>query len=202
MKSPRLLLATVLVASLVSACKPADQQQSAPAPAATSLASTAAAPSSSAPTSAAQDALDRMDPRKSVPLLPMMANHQKQNMRDHLTAVQETVAALAASDFAAIEKSASRLGYSEQMGAMCTHMGAGAPGFAEQAIAFHKTADGIVAAAKSKDRDAVLAALGATLTTCTGCHSAWKQQVVDEATWSSVTSQAPPMPMMHGGPPH
>jgi DNA-binding MarR family transcriptional regulator len=40
-------------------------------------------------------ALDRMDTRAPVPLLPMMANHQKQNMRDHLVAVQEIVAALA-----------------------------------------------------------------------------------------------------------
>lgn len=31
--------------------------------------------------------LDGMDTRAPVPLLPMMANHQKQNMRAHLQAV-------------------------------------------------------------------------------------------------------------------
>jgi len=158
------------------------------------------APAASAPAPSAhpQDSLDRLDARTPVPLLPMMANHQKQNMRDHLVAVQEIVAAVATSDFAAIEKSAGRIGYSEQMGAMCTHMGAGAPGFTEQALGFHKTADGIAAAAKKKDREGVLKALGETLSTCTSCHSKWKQHVVDEATWSSSTSQPAPMPM-HGG---
>ena len=80
------------------------------------------------------EALDRLDRRSQVPLLPMMANHQKQNMRDHLLGVQEIVAALAGDDFRAIEQTAARLGFSEQMGQMCTHMGAGAPGFTEQAL--------------------------------------------------------------------
>ena len=41
--------------------------------------------------------LDSMDTRVPVPLLPMMANHQKQNMRDHLHAVQEIVGAVGVS---------------------------------------------------------------------------------------------------------
>jgi cytochrome c556 len=73
-------------------------------------------------------------------------------------------------------------------------MGAGAPGFTEQAIAFHKTADGIAVAAKSRDGNAVLSALGTTLKTCTGCHATWKQKVVDEATFGAV---APPGGMAH-----
>src|ERR1051325_11067706 len=59
------------------------------------------------------EALDRMDTRTSVPLVPMMANHQKQNMRDHLVAVQQIVAAVAANDLPAVEKAARRIGYSE-----------------------------------------------------------------------------------------
>ena len=150
-------------------------------------------PNTAAPiaTSAAQT-LDQMDKRKPVPLLPMMANHQRQNMRDHLLAVQEIVAALATDDFKTVEKAAGRIGFSEQMGAMCTHMGAGAPGFTEQAIDFHHTADRISDAARTRDRKRVLTELGATLKTCTACHAAWKQQVVDEATWQSLTSSAPP----------
>jgi hypothetical protein len=142
-------------------------------------------------------ALDSLDDRTKVPLLPMMAHHQRVNMRDHLTAVQEIVAAAATSDFAAIEKAAGRIGYSEQMGAMCTHMGAGAPGFTDLALEFHRTADTIGAAAKQKDSTEVLAALGRTLAKCTGCHARFKQEVVDEATFRSLTRQAPP-----GGHPH
>ncbi len=37
------------------------------------------------------------------------------------------------------------------MGAMCTHMGAGAPGFTEQALHFHHTADKIGDAARKHD---------------------------------------------------
>jgi hypothetical protein len=132
------------------------------------------------------------DARTPVPLLPMMADHQKQNMRDHLLAVQEIVAALAIDDYAAVERSAGRIGYSEQMGQMCAHMGAGAPGFTEQALAFHHTADTIAGAARRRDRAAVTRALGTTLQTCTTCHAAFRQQVVDEATWTRLTSTPAP----------
>jgi hypothetical protein len=123
----------------------------------------------------------------------MMANHQKQDMRDHLVAVQQIVLALAVADFTLVEQAATRIGFSEAMGQTCTHMGAGAPGFAEQAIEFHHTADRVVAAARSRDAGRVLAELGATLQTCTSCHAVWKQQVVDEPTWQRLTSLAPPM---------
>jgi hypothetical protein len=176
----------VVVLSALAACR-GEERHAAPSP--------ASAPSDSASAIAnldgAQQALDRMDTRAPVPLLPMMANHQKQNMRDHLAAVQEIVGGLARNDFSAIESSAKRMGYSEQMGAMCSHMGAGAPGFTEQALAFHKTADTIADAARSKDRDAVVRALGTTLGTCTGCHAVWKQQIVDERAWSQATAGTP-----------
>ncbi len=147
-----------------------------------------AAPAAAAP----HAALDRLDGRRAVPLLPMMANHQKQNMRDHLLAVQQIIAALAADDFAAVEKAAGRIGFSEQMGQMCTHMGAGAPGFTETALDFHHTADGIAQAARERDREAVLRALSATLQTCTSCHATWRQQIVDDAEWARVTASPPP----------
>jgi hypothetical protein len=122
--------------------------------------------------------LDRLDQRKPLPLLPFMANHQKQNMRDHLAAVQEVVAATAQSDFARVAQAAKRIGYSEAMGQMCEHMGAGAPGFSEQALAFHRGADRIAEAASSKDAAAVLSALSATLAACTSCHATYKQKLV------------------------
>ncbi|MBX3184961.1 MAG: hypothetical protein KF915_20230 [Polyangiaceae bacterium] len=148
---------------------------------------------SPAPSAAsAVEVLDAMDTRTPVPLLPMMAHHQKENMRDHLVAVQEIVSALAKEDFVAVERAAKRIGYSDTMGRMCTHMGAGAPGFTEQALNFHRTADRIGARARDSDREGVLKELGATLQTCTTCHASWKQQVVDEPTWRRATSQAPP----------
>ena len=149
---------------------------------------TTAAP---APASAAA-MLDVMDTRVPVPLLPMMANHQKQNMRDHLHAVQDIVGAVGAGDFDAIARAAATIGYSEQMGRMCSHMGAGAPGFADQALRFHHTADKISAAARKRDMPGVLGALGDTLATCTGCHATFKQKIVDETTWASLAGQAAP----------
>jgi hypothetical protein len=84
------------------------------------------------------------------------------------------------------------MGYSEEVGQMCTHMGAGAPGFTEQALNFHHTADTIAAAARQRDRAAVLRALGSTLQTCTGCHAKFRQSVVDGATWNLLTSTPAP----------
>ncbi len=139
----------------------------------------------------AQQMLDRLDSRAPVPLLPMMANHQKANMRDHLLVVQEITLALARSDFSGVERAAKRIGSSEQMTRMCEHMGSHAAGFTQAALGFHTTADSIVDAAKREDRDGVLGALGRTLTACTSCHASFKQQVVDEATWASVNQRTP-----------
>jgi hypothetical protein len=138
-----------------------------------------------------------MDRRTPVPLLPMMANHQKQNMRDHLRAVQEIVTAVAAKDFDAVQSSASRIGYSEQMGQMCQHMGAGAPGFTELAVKFHHTANKIGDAAKKQDSDGALRALSNTLAVCTSCHQTFRQQVVDDAAWTALTRLANPSGSMH-----
>ncbi len=178
----RVALVLIPIVSVLGACS----REAPAAPATTSSASTASSAASAA------EVLDRMDTRAPVPLLPMMANHQKQNMRDHLVAVQEIVAAIATEDFAGIERAAGRIGFSEQMGQMCTHMGAGAPGFTEQALNFHHTADRISAAARGRDRARVLTELGSTLQTCTSCHATWKQQVVDEPTWTRLTASAPP----------
>lgn len=139
--------------------------------------------------SGAGDALDRMDPRTPVPLLPMMAEHQKRNMRDHLEAVQALTGSLALGDFSGVERAAARLGSSEQMTRMCEHMGAHAPGFTELALSFHKTADTIAAAAARQDREAVLDALNRTLGVCTSCHSTYKQKVVDDVTWAALSAR-------------
>lgn len=149
-----------------------------------------AGPATSTSRNVPQATLDELDERTPVPLLPMMANHQKQNMRDHLLAVQEIVAAVAVDDYSGAERAAGRMGFSEPMAQMCTHMGAGAPGFTERALEFHHTADTIAVAARAHDHAAVVDALGKTLSACTGCHAAFKQEVVDEATWSERTGAA------------
>lgn len=181
---------------LLSFCTVACLSSCAPGTPPTPLATEAAAPSTAGTSTAgplasgpsAAETLDGMDTRTPVPLLPMMANHQKQNMRDHLVAVQEIVAALSTDDFPAIEKASGRIGFSEPMGQMCTHMGAGAPGFTEQALSFHHAADRIATAAHARDRGRVMTELGATLQACTSCHATWKQQVVDEPTFQTLTS--------------
>jgi len=170
------------------------REQAAPvAPAAVAV----SAPPVESAVESAVEAAAKMDSRTPVPLLPMMAQHQKQQMRDHLVAIQEMVTALANNDFAGVEQATGKIGYSDSMAQMCDHMGAGAPGFTPVAIAFHHTADTIGAAAKKRDRAAVLAALQATLGACVGCHATYKQQVVDQATWTRLTAMAPPT-----GPPH
>ena len=60
------------------------------------------------------------------------------------------------------------------------------------AIAFHHTAGGITTAAKAGDRARVLAEFSSTLQSCTACNASWKQQVVDDATWSRLTSTPAP----------
>jgi cytochrome c556 len=117
-----------------------------------------------------------------------MAQHQKQNMRDHLLVVQEVTTALSSGDFDSAERAARRIASSASMTQTCEHMGSHAPGFAERALGFHRTADTLVEATRKRDRDAVLAALGQTLDACTGCHATYKQQIVDETTWAALST--------------
>jgi hypothetical protein len=183
------LLATVSAVLAFAGCQRPDPSGPSPTLAAGATASKAPAP---AGICEAQRALARLDTRIAVPLVPMMADHQRRDMRDHLLAVQEIVLAAASDDFSGVERAAGRIGFSEQMGQTCAHMGAGAAGFTELALTFHHAADTITAAARQRDGAAVLRALGTTLQTCTGCHAAYRQDVVDEATWNRVTSMLAP----------
>lgn len=138
-----------------------------------------------------------LDGRKPLPLTAMMANHQKQEMRDHLQVVQEIAIALGKDDFDAIATSAARIAWSDKQAMMCKHMGAGVPGFTELGEHFHRTADGIVAAAKKRDRAGVASALGTTLETCVGCHATYRQDIVDEHTFAKHGGSMDHS-MMHG----
>ena len=145
------------------------------------------------------DELASMDPRKPVPLQPMMAWHQKQNMMEHLAAIQRITDGLAREDWDEIARASALIETSPQMQQMCRHMGAGAEGFTELALGFHHRADAIGVAARAHDGPAVLRATADTLQACTGCHAAFRQEVVDAATWQARTGQAHDPATMHGG---
>jgi cytochrome c556 len=142
-------------------------------------------------------AFHEMDGRTPLPLTPMMANHQRQNMRDHLVAIQEIVRAAADEDFDGVEKAAGRIGSSPQMKQMCNHMGAGAEGFTEKALGFHETADGIIAAAEKEDYQGVMTATADTIGTCTSCHAQYKQKIVTDKVWRKKTGMGAPSGGMH-----
>ena len=50
-----------------------------------------------------------MDTRRPVPLQPMMAWHQKQNMMEHLVAIQGITDGLAREDWVAITEASARI---------------------------------------------------------------------------------------------
>jgi hypothetical protein len=131
-----------------------------------------------------------LDPRTPVPLQPMMAWHQKQNMQEHLVAIQRITEALASEDWDAIATASALIESSPQMQQMCQHMGAGADGFTELALDFHHRADAIGEAARSHDGVAVLRATATTLQACTACHATYRQDIVDAKTWELRTGSA------------
>jgi hypothetical protein len=142
--------------------------------------------------------LDALDPRTPVPLQPMMAWHQKQNMQEHLVAIQRITDGLAREDWDEISEAAKLIETSPQMQQMRQHVGAGAEGFTELALEFHRRADAIGEAAGSHDGPAVLRATSNTLQACTGCHAAYRQEIVDATTWEQRTGSAHDPAMMHG----
>ena len=135
-------------------------------------------------------ALAAMDPRRPVPLQPMMAWHQKQNMMAHLIAIQRIVDALSRRDWEKVIAASTALEPSPQMQQMCQHMGAGAAGFTERALDFHQRATRISAAARAEDQPGVLRATAETLAACTSCHSAYRQEIVDAETWAERAGAA------------
>ena len=140
--------------------------------------------------------LASLDPREPVPLQPMMAWHQKQNMQQHLVAIQRIVGGLGRGDWEAVSRASELIESSPQMQQMCQHMGAGADGFTELALDFHRRADAIGEAARARDTGSVLLATSHTLEACTGCHSRFRQEVVDSDTWQQRTESAQE-PIMH-----
>lgn len=120
------------------------------------------------------------DKRRPVKMTAEMAEHQLRNMRDHLEAITGIVDAMAGKDFKKMEKESLRLATTPEMKMSCNNMGKATPGFSEMGLALHSTADKLVHAAKKKDYDLFVRKLGATLRTCTSCHSSFKQEIVTQ----------------------
>ncbi|HJL42041.1 MAG TPA: hypothetical protein RMG48_12130 [Myxococcales bacterium LLY-WYZ-16_1] len=142
--------------------------------------------------------LAALDHRTPVPLQPMMAWHQKQNMMEHLVAIQRITDGLAREDWDEVASASALIESSPQMQQMCQHMGAGAQGFTEMALEFHRRADAIGVAARAHDGAAVLRATSDTLQSCTDCHTAFRQEVVSATEWQQRTGSAHQPAMMHG----
>ncbi len=136
--------------------------------------------------SPAQD-LAALDTRRPVPLLPIMAWHQKQSMMQHLVVIQQIVSAAADEKWSDISEAAKGIEASERERQSCEHMGAGAEGFTELALEFHDRATAIREAAESHDGPAVLRATAHALEACTSCHATYRQEVLDESGWKART---------------
>src|SRR5690554_7084527 len=108
-------------------------------------------------------------------------------MMDQLVAIQRITDALARQDWERVTKGSAISESSPQMQRMCEHMGAGADGFTELALEFHRRADMIGHAARERDGAAVPRATSSTLQTCTSRHANYRQDVVDAATWEART---------------
>lgn len=196
---PNLRSSLLLVATLTlvfSACE--KQQAATPATEVESAIDQTASSATSSDACAALEQLAAMDDRRPVPLQPMMAWHQKQNMMEHLVAIQRITDALAREDWEGVAAASALIESSPQMQMMCQHMGAGAEGFTELALDFHRRADAIGAAAKAQDGTAVLRATAHTLEACTSCHATYRQDVVDAETWQARTGSAHIPSMQHG----
>jgi len=145
------------------------------------------APAPDPPAPTAVEELHALDTRRPVPLRPMMAWHQKQSMMEHLVAIQQIADGLAREDWDAVARAADLIDSDSQTAQMCDHMGAGAEGFTEAGLAFHRRADAIAAAAQQRDGREALRATAHTLEACTSCHATYRQDVVDAKAWKDRT---------------
>lgn len=119
-------------------------------------------------------ATDSKDTRVQLNVPDMMKEHQKTMMREHLKAVNEIVAGLAANDFELVAQTAhKKLGLTDEMRNMCSMFGN--QEFEKIGLEFHTKADELGNVAKTKDLNKTLLALDTMLKRCNQCHSMFKQ---------------------------
>jgi len=116
-----------------------------------------------------------LDGRTSLNLAPQMKQHQLQNMRSHVAAVQAIVGYLADGNFdAAAEVAHGKLGLTDEMKMMCEHMSDNTE-FTKLGLAFHQSADQLGDTLKTKDMKKSLQALQTTMNYCVQCHATFRQ---------------------------
>src|SRR3989344_4917902 len=119
------------------------------------------------------------DARPPVPLPPPMAEHMLGNMRDHLAALNEILAALAAGAFdKASDVAEQRLGMSSLAAHGAAHMAPYMPkGMQDNGTAMHRAASRFARAAQEaafeRDTARALGALGEGTSPCVPCHSGY-----------------------------
>ena len=120
-----------------------------------------------------EGAADAPDGRTVLHAPPQLLAHQRRMMRDHLAAVQEVVAAMAAGQYAKGARTAhERLGLSPEMARMCNRFG---PAFGAMGIAFHRDGDRLGDVLATGDPQQSLAALNQLLGDCVACHARFRQ---------------------------
>ena len=121
---------------------------------------------------------DRMshaaDGRISLGLPPKMKTHQLMNMRSHLEAIQTIISLMETGDFEkASEVAHARLGLTDEMKKMCGMFRN--DDFRNLGLEFHKSADALGEALKTRDMNKSLHALSNTLGYCVQCHATFRQ---------------------------
>ena len=112
------------------------------------------------------------DDRIVLQASPMMKEHQKKNMREHLRTVQEIVALIGKKDFETASKTThEKLGLNEEMKRMCGMFG---ESFLQMGIAFHESADRLSEVLKTKDMGKAITALDEMLVHCVTCHDTFR----------------------------
>ncbi|MBI4667463.1 MAG: cytochrome C [Nitrospinae bacterium] len=113
------------------------------------------------------------DERVKLDAPPMMKTHLKQNMREHLKAVNETLREMGKGDYKAASKILrEKLGLTEQMKKMCGMMGNDT--YRQMGIAFHESADKAAGVVAGGDAIKSAAAISSVLEKCVTCHEAFR----------------------------
>jgi len=114
------------------------------------------------------------DDRISLNLPAGMKQHQLENMRSHLEAVQSIIGLLAKGDYDKASGIAHhKLGLTPEMKKMC-NMFANSD-FRQMGLAFHQSADELGDTLKKGDLKQSMHALHATMNYCIQCHATFRQ---------------------------
>jgi hypothetical protein len=121
-------------------------------------------------------ALAQADTREMVDMPPMMQEHMLANMRDHLAAIDEILAALNEEDFTRAARVAEfRLGMSSLESHGAAHMAQVMPApMREMGTNMHREASRFARTAEEGDALRAFRALQDVTRTCVTCHAAYR----------------------------